>query len=240
MKGILITGATSGIGHQLALDYANSGWRVIACGRNQTALKELSASHEHIDTRAFDVTELTQVHQALESLPWVPDVWLLNAGNCEYIDDGVMDAALFERVMKVNVIGLVYCLEAIQRHFLPGQQLVLVGSIASEMALPRAEAYGASKAAVSYLARTLAVDLAPKGITVSTVYPGFVDTPLTQKNDFSMPMMISVEQASAAIRQGIEQRKLAIYCPKRFTALLRLLALLPYRWQKALAAKLSS
>ncbi|MGU3847618.1 SDR family NAD(P)-dependent oxidoreductase, partial [Vibrio diabolicus] len=78
--------------------------------------------------------------------------------------------------------------------------IVIVGSIASEVALPRAEAYGASKAAVSYFARTLAVDLKKKGIQVVTVFPGFVETPLTDKNDFEMPMIISTRQASNSIR----------------------------------------
>ena len=113
-----------------------------------------------------------------------------------------------------------------------------MGSIASEVALPRAEAYGASKAAVSYLARALQVDLKPRGIDVSIIFPGFVQTPLTEKNTFEMPMLISTEQASQAIRSGLAKGKSHIYFPKRFTLILRLIGALPYRWQNALTSKL--
>ncbi len=96
--------------------------------------------------------------------------------------------------------------------------------------MPRAEAYGASKAAVSYFARTLAVDLKKKGIKVVTVFPGFVETPLTDKNTFDMPMIVSVNQASAAIRKQLDANKSHIYFPARFTGVLRFISLLPYSW----------
>ncbi|EME0159231.1 SDR family NAD(P)-dependent oxidoreductase, partial [Vibrio vulnificus] len=149
-----------------------------------------------------------------------------------------VDAQLMQRVFSVNVFGVVNCIEASQAHFQPGHKVVIVGSIASELALPRAEAYGASKAAIGYFARSLSLNLQTKGVDVVTVFPGFVSTPLTDKNTFAMPMIITVEQASKAIRQQLASGKQHIYFPARFTALIRLLALLPYRWQKALASKL--
>lgn len=117
---------------------------------------------------------------------------------------------------------------------------MIVGSIASEVALPRAEAYGASKAAVSYFARTLALDLAKKGIKVITVFPGFVETPLTDKNTFEMPMIISVKQASDSIRKQLSANKSHIYFPARFTSILRFISLFPYRWQARLMRKFVS
>ncbi|AGV16004.1 SDR family oxidoreductase [Vibrio alginolyticus] len=237
---ILITGATSGIGRQLALDYANSEWNVIACGRNQDVLAELEAVSSKIHTLQFDVTNYEETQQALSNLPFTPNTWVFNAGDCEYMDEGVVDAKLMARVMNVNVVGVANCVEGCQVHLERGHRIVIVGSIASEVALPRAEAYGASKAAVSYFARTLAVDLKKKGINVVTVFPGFVETPLTDKNDFEMPMIISTQQASDSIRKQLAANKTYIYFPARFTSILRFISLLPYSWQARLTAKLVS
>lgn len=235
---VLITGATSGIGKKLAQDYAASGVDVIACGRNQAALDELAAYSPRISCLQFDVTDYEQTKKALAALPVIPSTWIFNAGDCEYLDHGVVDAKLVARVMNVNVMGVVNCIEGCQHHFQAGHRLVIVGSIASELALPRAEAYGASKAAVSYFARSLALDLQPKGITVSVVFPGFVQTPLTDKNTFAMPMMISVDEASQAIRTQLSAGKEYLYFPAGFTTILRLIACLPYRWQRWLTSKL--
>ncbi|WP_070963028.1 SDR family NAD(P)-dependent oxidoreductase [Vibrio sonorensis] len=238
MKSVFITGATSGIGRALCVDYAANGKTVYACGRNQQVLNELKAEFDNIVPVRFDVTDKTSATSALSSFDLVPDVWILNAGDCEYIEQGVVDSQLVSRVFNTNVMGVVNTIEAFQHHLQNGQRIVIVGSIASELALPRAEAYGASKAAVSYFARALKQDLAPKGVEVSVVYPGFVKTPLTDKNTFDMPMMVSVEQASNAIRKGIEQGKSSIYFPKRFTSILRFIGALPYSWQYALTKKL--
>ncbi|WP_341664255.1 SDR family oxidoreductase [Vibrio sp.] len=238
MNTVLITGATSGIGFQLATDYAKSDVTVYACGRNQERLRELSSQFANIHPIAFDLTDLEATKQALSHLDHIPDLWVLNAGDCEYIDDGKLDAKLVKRVFDINVLGLTNAIEACQPHFKKGQRLAIVGSIASEVALPRAEAYGASKAAVSYLARALQLDLKPKGIDVSIIYPGFVKTPLTDKNTFEMPMLISSERASKEIREGLARGRSHIYFPRKFTSILRLVGALPYRWQNALTAKL--
>lgn len=240
MSCVLITGATSGIGRQLALDYAEQGWHVIACGRNENALSKLSQQSANITAAQFDVTSLEETHRQLSTLSHKPSLWIFNAGNCEYINDGNIDADLFARIINVNVLGIVNCLQIIQKQLTRGHHVVLVGSIASEVALPRAEAYGASKAAVGYLARSLSLALEPKGIRVSTVFPGFVETPLTDKNDFAMPMIVTTKRASADIRCALAQGKRQIYFPKRFTAVLRLISLLPYTWQHYLVSKFLS
>ena len=239
-SAVLITGATSGIGKQLALDYAQSGWHVIACGRNESVLEELGNQSSLISPLRFDVTDYDETIRVLSSLNVTPDIWIFNAGDCEYMDNGEVDAKLMARVLNVNVIGVANCVEACQSRFKRGHRVVIVGSIASEVALPRAEAYGASKAAVSYFARALRIDLQKKGIKVVTVFPGFVETPLTDRNTFEMPMIISVKQASESIRKQLSSNKSCIYFPARFTSILRFISLFPYSWQARLTRKLVS
>lgn len=234
---ILVTGATSGIGHQLTLDYAAQGHQVIACGRNPSALAQLESGSQQVHSVALDVTKLADCKAAFSQLPFVPELWIFNAGVCEYIDEGELDSALVRRVMDVNFFGVVHCLEAMMPYLTNGQQVVVVSSIAGELALPRAEAYGASKAAISYLTQSLALDWQRRGVVLSLVMPGFVATPLTDKNTFSMPMMISVEEASQHIRQQLSEGRRFIYLPRRFTTFLRLVALLPYRWQQKLVQR---
>ncbi|HGS4481873.1 SDR family oxidoreductase [Vibrio cholerae] len=238
MTAVFITGATSGIGKQLALDYAKQGWQVIACGRNQPVLDSLHTQYANIFPLAFDVTEHPGTKAALAQLPCQPELWILNAGDCEYIDDGKMDVTLMARVFNINVLGVAAVIEGIQPHLSRGHRVAIVGSIASELALPRAEAYGASKAAVAYLARTLQLDWRPLGIEVTTIFPGFVATPLTDRNTFVMPMIITVERAAQEIKAGLARGVSQLYFPKRFTWLIRLLGALPYAWQGRLVRRL--
>ncbi|UTV30071.1 SDR family NAD(P)-dependent oxidoreductase [Photobacterium atrarenae] len=233
MRQVLITGASSGIGAQLARDYAAQGWQVLACGQSQERLVELAGSRANIQPLAFDVTDLQAVTQAFEGVSQLPELIILNAGTCEYIEHGQIDVALCRRVFEVNVFGVLNCIEALQARFDANSHLVIVGSTASYLPLPRAEAYGASKAAVAYITKTLAIDLAQRGVKVSLVSPGFVKTPLTDKNDFAMPMLVSVQYASEKIRHGIAAGKNEIHFPLRFSLMLKVLALLPLRVQYA-------
>ncbi|MEN9435292.1 MAG: hypothetical protein RLZZ422_2881 [Pseudomonadota bacterium] len=234
MKTVLITGATSGIGKQLALNYAQQGWQVIACGRNATKLAQLQeqANTSTFKVLQFEITQRNQVLQAGQAIDKKIDLVILNAGTNRYIDNAVeFDSQLFEEIIQTNLLGMSYCLEAFTRHITSGGQLALVGSSAYLFPFTRAEAYGASKAAVAYLAQSLALDLKPQGITVSLIIPGFVETPLTDKNDFAMPMRISTEQAAKDIQRGLAQRLPLIGTPKLFTGILRMLHILPYRVQ---------
>ncbi|WAT07158.1 SDR family NAD(P)-dependent oxidoreductase [Rouxiella badensis] len=236
MKSVLITGASSGIGKQLALDYAAEGWKVIACGRNAERLEALSAASAQISTLTFDMTDLEETRKALA---WVQaSLVILCAGTCEYLDNGVVEADKVLRVMTTNLMGPVNCLDALLPGMASGSRIALVGSTAALFPLPRAEAYGASKAALAYFARSLALDLTPRGIAISLVQPGFVKTPLTDNNDFPMPMMITVEKSSAFIRKGLARGASEIAFPPLFTWLLRLLSVLPRGVQKLLAKKL--
>jgi len=131
--------------------------------------------------------------------------------------------------MRANVESVAISIEGILPALRNGLQphLVVVGSSASYLPLPRAEAYGSSKAAVAYMVNTLRLDLHRENIAVSLVSPGFVETPLTRKNDFPMPFQVSVHEASRQIRRGIAARKNEIHFPKRFTYILKALSMLP-------------
>ncbi|MDO6542765.1 SDR family NAD(P)-dependent oxidoreductase [Photobacterium sanguinicancri] len=236
---VLITGASSGIGLQLALDYANQGMQVIACGQSQERLNALSAQSDNIQTLAFNVTDLAATQAALDTLVVLPKLIILNAGTCEYIDNGCVDTALFKRVFDVNVFGLLHCVEAMQGRLDSQSHLVFVGSTASYIPLPRAEAYGGSKAALSYIAQTLAIDLEHKGIKVTLVSPGFVKTPLTDKNDFPMPMLVTPEIASSCIRKGIVAGNKEIHFPKKFSFILKAIALLPMGLQQSVIKRMT-
>ncbi|MFJ5452407.1 SDR family NAD(P)-dependent oxidoreductase [Pectobacterium jejuense] len=236
MKRVLITGASSGIGQQLALDYARDGWDVLACGRDEQRLNALTATFPTIRTISFDMTNLANTQQALDGV--TADLVILSAGTCEYLDNGVVEAEKVRRVLTTNVIGPVNCLSVLLPQLANGSHLALVGSTASLVALPRAEAYGASKAALTYFARSLSLDLQARNITVSLILPGFVETPLTARNDFPMPMLISVSQASEAIRRGLAKKKREIAFPLRFALLLKAVSVLPQSWQRLLASRL--
>lgn len=222
---VLITGASSGLGRQLALDYQQAGWQVWGCGRDAQRLEQLAKAG--ITPLAFDVRDRAALAQIAAQLPPL-DLLILNAGTCEYmtLDDG-FDGELFARVIETNLIATGLALEA----FLPllgrGARLAIVSSSVSWLPLPKAEAYGASKAALDYLAATLRLDLQLKGVGVTLIRPGFVQTPLTAKNDFPMPCLVAVTEASRIIRAGLAAGQHQIHFPRRFIWLLRLLGALP-------------
>ena len=239
MKRILITGASSGIGMYLANGYLAAGWHVIACGRSLSKLEgAISSVHPELTLCTFDINSQSEVLEALKPFTSLDSV-ILNAGTCEYMDEPLLfDSSLFKRVIETNVIGTGYCLEGVIGNIKQGGQLAIVSSSVTLLPLTRSEAYGASKAALDYLTRTLAIDLSPKGIAVSLIRPGFVDTALTQKNTFSMPGIITGEQACKYIMQGLEKRKLEINFPKAFFFIMNILSLLPNALWRRLAIKM--
>ncbi len=235
---ILITGATSGIGRQLAEDYHLDNHEVWAVGRNEKALEDLSGRGLHIGR--LDLTDRDS------SLAWFAgldrlDLAILNAGTCEYLDMPDFDSALFVRVLRANVESLAISIEGVLPLLLRSGRphLAGVGSSAAYLPLPRAEAYGSSKAAVAYLMETLRITLKPRKVAVSLISPGFVQTPLTDRNDFPMPFRVSVEEASRVIRRGLERGKSEIHFPRRFTLAMKIAALMPrHIWAKIAAQML--
>jgi short-subunit dehydrogenase len=235
MKTMLITGASSGIGQSLATLAADNNYQVIACGRNQKALEQL-AKHKNIRSLTFDVTNIEQTKQAISSID--VDIYVFNAGVCEYVDIDAFDSALFHRVFNANFFGIVHCVEAILPNLKKGSQIVIIDSLARLLPFTRSQAYGASKAALHYFCKSLEVDLANRQVTIQSVSPGFVDTPLTQKNDFDMPMKISAEEAVKQLLKGIKKQSSSIFLPTLFSLILRILHLLPDSWQVGLSKKM--
>lgn len=232
---VLITGATSGIGEQLALDYLRGGHDVFCCGRKISALSKLEKDHpDAAHLHSFDVGDLAECTESLQNIPQL-DLVILNAGTCEYVNARKFDAELFARVIKTNLIGTANCLQILIPKIKEKGGLALMGSSSSFLPLPRAEAYGASKAALDYLAQTLQISLGH--INVSYIAPGFVETPLTDKNNFPMPMRVGVEFASKSIRKGLDRSKREIHFPQKFTFALKIIGLLPKSVQQFLIKK---
>jgi NAD(P)-dependent dehydrogenase (short-subunit alcohol dehydrogenase family) len=235
MSTLLITGATSGIGQATAMLAAEQGYNVIACGRNQAALEELERQ-ANITALAFDATDKDATLAALDGVAC--DIAILNAGTCEYVDLPEFDPDMFARVFAINVQGVANVIAGLHPQLNEGNKLVFVDSLARLFPFPRSSAYGGSKAALNYMAKSLAVDYARFGIKVQTISPGFVKTPLTDKNDFDMPLAIEVEQAAQHILKGIQSNRQSIYFPTRLSLILRALNTLPQRWQHSISLKL--
>jgi len=233
---IWLTGATSGIGRALAERLLDEGHRVALSARSEPALQELAAGRDNALLLPLDVADRQAVRRAGEQLDEAfggLDLVILNAGTCEYLDARDFDVDLVERVFAPNFFGAIYGIEAalplLRRARAEGGRplLAATSSAAAYLPLPRSEAYGASKAALSHFLESLRLDLEAEGIDVSLIHPGFVKTPLTDRNDFAMPMRVSVDEAATAILAGLAKRRLDIHFPRRFTLLVRLAGILP-------------
>ncbi len=233
---IWLTGATSGIGRALALRLLDDGHRVALSARSEPALAELADGYANALLLPLDVSDREAVARAGERLAEVfdgLDLALLNAGTCEYLEASDFDVDLVERVFAPNFHGALYCIDTalplLRRARAEGGRplLAATSSAAAYLPLPRAEAYGASKAALSHFLESLRLDLHDEGIDVSLIHPGFVKTPLTDRNDFAMPLRIEADQAAEAILKGLARRRLDIHFPRRFTLLLKLMGILP-------------
>jgi len=253
-NSVWIVGASTGIGRALALEYAKQDQapNIIISARSESGLASLKQDIEQQGVSAqvlpLDVTSEDSLEHAVTYLSAVAapvSQVVVNAGCCEYMDSDKPDAAMARRVMETNYFGAI----AISNIALPllrnarasglTSGITFVSSSVTYQALPRAHAYGASKSALRYFAECLRIDWQLEGIDVQLVSPGFVDTPLTQVNDFDMPFMVTSEEAGRQILRGIERRKFDIAFPKRFIWMLKTISILPTKWRFALLGKLS-
>jgi len=243
---IWIAGASTGIGAALAKQYAAEGHTVFASARSEDKLIALSKQSEALEGSIHvipcDVTDndsVTSAVSAIESHGSI-DLSILNAGYYEPIELAELDLPHFLKTYDVNLNGVVRCLLAV----LPamrsrGQgQIAIVSSVSGYTGLPRAAAYGSSKAALINLAESLHAECAAVGVDIRLINPGFVKSPLTDKNNFQMPFIIEPEDAAARIVKGLSGSRFEIHFPKRFTLWLKVLRSLPYFLYLKLAAKL--
>jgi short-subunit dehydrogenase len=243
---IWITGASTGIGRELAIQLAQQGNTVVVSARNKQGLEDLCLQHKNMVPIVFDVTNenlLEIVRDQLRAVSPYLDRVVLNAGHCEYLDVKSPDWQMMRRVMEVNYLGAINSL-AVAMPLLrsrPGGNAHIVGvvSLATLLAFPKAEAYGSSKAALQYFLDSLRVDLAAENIDVTVINPGFVATPLTAKNNFSMPFMLSVEDAASRMIDCIKRRPRQFDFPARLKWSLKLLAYMPALWNRWIAPALS-
>lgn len=244
---IWITGASSGIGRELALALCKMGNFVIVSARGKEALQSLVlAAQGRMMALPIDLSqdgeELVEYANQLANITDYIDMVICCAGICEYEDDLSFDPEMYKRVMDTNFLGVVRSFKLAlpflkKSSFAP--QFVAVGSLSAVMPLPRAEAYGASKAALEYFIGSVRADVVHLPLSVSLVRPGFVKTPMTEKNNFSMPFMLDVDRAVAIILRGIAKKKPVIDFPKRLSWSLRMGNIFFIAWCRWLAPKVT-
>ena len=232
-RRVWLVGASSGIGRATASLLHTRGAQLIVSARNAQALDEFVAAHPGSQALALDVADRAALQAAAERLraQGPLDLVCYLAGHYQAMRATELDLDQALLHQQVNLTGAWQLLAAV----LPGLlaqghgHLSLVSSVAGFCGLPRSLAYGPTKAALINLAETLFIDLRPQGIGVSVVAPGFVATGLTAGNDFPMPALLTPEQAAAELVRGWERGEFLIHFPRRFTRVLQLLRLLPYR-----------
>lgn len=232
-----ITGASSGIGQALARRLARAGWTVAASARNLPELDRLAAEQQRETGRivavALDVSDAVAVNAAVERIErdlGPIALAVLNAGThrpVRAVDPRLED---FRALVEINLMGTVHCLVAVQRSMVARGRghIAIVSSLAGYRGLPTAAAYGMTKAGLINMAESLQPELAVAGIKLQVVNPGFVRTPLTDRNSFAMPFLISVEAAAEAMFRGLAGSRFEIVFPRRFAYLMKLYRLLPY------------
>ncbi len=254
---VWIIGASSGIGRATALALAQAGAQVVISARHPEALQAVVAearARQHpkphpdsITALPLDVSEPATIHAALQRLralhPQLDGV-LYCTGHYRPVQATAFDLAQMLQHQSINYVGALHVLDSVlpllraQGH----GHISLVSSVAGWRGLPKALAYGPTKAALSHLAQILHLELAPLGLGVSVIHPGFVATPLTAHNDFHMPALCSPEQAAQAILQGLAKGRFDIHFPRRFTWALKavtILGLLNHRLCQALLRRIT-
>ncbi|MDE2394959.1 MAG: SDR family NAD(P)-dependent oxidoreductase [Burkholderiales bacterium] len=230
---VWIVGASSGIGRATAVALHRRGARVAVSARNAQALAQLAFEHPGLIILPLDVSDRAAVAAAQRELAQRHgplDLAFACAGH--YLPQRATAFSLDEmkRHLEVNYLGALNLLDALLPACLAAGRghISLMGSVAGYRGLPRALAYGPTKAALNNLAEALYLDLHERGIGVSIVNPGFVQTPLTQNNGFPMPALMTPDAAAEAIVGGWSAGRFEIHFPRRFTWGMKALQLLPH------------
>ncbi len=241
----LITGASTGIGRALALRLAAAGWTVVACARRAAALDETAAAAVagRIHPWPLDVTDAAAVNRAvagIEAKLGAIALGVLNAGTHRPVRAATFEPADFRALIELNLMGTVNCLAAllpVMRSRKRGQ-IAITASVAGYRGLPTASAYGMTKAGLINMTEALAPELAGEGICLQIVNPGFVATPLTRRNPFPMPFLISPEAAAEAYYEGLRSGRFEIVFPRRMAWAMKIYRCLPYFLAMPIARRL--
>lgn len=227
---IWIIGASDGIGAALAREWAARGARLILSARSAGRLKDLAATlgPDHV-ALPLDVGDRASLDSAAERVAQIGPLDRVVHLAAMY-DPGkiaVLDPETAAQIVSVNLTGSFHVAQIAPRLLRPGGQLALCGSVAGYVGLPRGQIYSATKAGVINLAQSLRAEMAGR-LDVRLISPGFVDTRLTRRNDFTMPAMVTPQTAARAIITGLDTRRFEVHFPRRLTYALKLLGVLPY------------
>jgi short-subunit dehydrogenase len=224
---VWLVGASTGIGRATAELLHAKGAQVIVSARSEAPLQQLALKCPGLQTQRLDATDQAAVQAVAAQLlsAGALDLVLYCAGVYQPMRAQELSSQIMQQHMQVNYIGAVYVTEAVLPSMLAAKKghLSYVSSVAGFRGLPKALAYGPTKAAMINMAEALYIDLHDEGLGVSVINPGFVDTPLTSQNTFRMPALITPEQAAVEIVAGWEKGKFEMHFPKRFTSWLKLM-----------------
>ena len=232
-KIIWITGASSGIGKALAIKFAEKGWIVAASARRENLLEDLNKFNPNIYSFPLDVTEIENckliANKIIEKFGGI-DICVFGTGMHDPKSEKRFNLNKIREIMEVNYFGTMNSINSIYEYFSEKKngQISIISSVAGYRGLPAAGAYCASKAALTSYAESLNFDMQMKNVKVSLISPGFIKTPMTDQNDFPMPMIKTPEFAANEIFKGLTEKKsFEIHFPKAFTYFLKFLQILP-------------
>ena len=232
-KTIWITGASTRIGKALAIKFAENGWDVAASARRESLLKELNNINENIHSYPLDVTKIedckSTAQQIIKELGQI-DICVFGTGMHDPKSEKKFNLEKIRKIMEVNFFGTMNSINSIYDYFSDKKegQISIISSVAGYRGLPAAGAYCSSKSALTSFAESLYFDMKRKNVKVSVISPGFIKTPMTDQNDFPMPMIRSAEYAADKIYLGLLKKKgFEIHFPKSFTFLMKIIQILP-------------
>lgn len=232
-KVIWITGASSGIGKSLALKFAKEGWIVAASARREDLLQDLNKENNNIHSFPLDVTNIENCKNTFKKiLDQFKEIEI--SFFCTGIHDPKSEKKFnlekIKKITEVNYFGTLNCINSVYDYYSEKQsgQISIVSSVAGYRGLPASGAYCASKSALSSFAESLHFEMKRKNVRISLISPGFIKTPMTDMNDFPMPMIKTPEFAADEIYKGlIKGKSFEIHFPKSFTFIMKLLRILP-------------
>ena len=229
-KLVWITGASSGIGREIAAQLAAQGVQVAASARSAEKLSDLGTNVCPYPCDVIDQVSVADTFAKIERELGPVDLALFCAGTFAPVEIDNIDPLVFQKTIMTNYMGVVNCLAAALPSMLSRSKghIAWIASVAGYSGLPKSAAYGSSKAALINLAESLRPELELRGIKISVVNPGFVQTPMTAPNDFPMPFIIRPEEAARRTIEGLATGRFETTYPKRLAIALKIARLLPY------------